>query len=776
MRRLAVMLGLVLACFVFGAQAAWAVIMRLVPLREVLADSPYICVVKVERLEPERPAVVLTVSEDLKGKAPFRRLPVNLAGDSEAQKDQHPTKLLNRLAPDLPLLLFVTERGKRFTAFAFTNGTWFQALGLKGDDAVRWTFTHCEPYLRRTFKGTTAELRQVVIDGLAGKRKPPEPDPKEPPGLGPEVGKEKGKGQEKKGLGAGGAGPVFGVIPTVLAGPLALLALLFPAVFGGLMLGLRRWIAALSVVSLNSTLYLAHGWFYPSLQGHWWASPGALWATMTLIALVGTLWAWRRHRAALRDGQAAVRSGRLERIIFWSLSGVGLAVVAYALYSQESLLAPTQKAMLVVWIGVWAGTVALLVQRGRAGHTVASPEGVMLGAMLLAYVGLGALTWPSGPAAAGAVRVAWEFRPDERGQFLSAPLVAGDQVFIAAAHARGLTTYGILYCLDRATGRERWRFDDDGGMQQVFSSPCLADGRLYIGEGLHEDRGCKLYCLNADTGAKIWEFATASHTESSPCVAGGKVFVGAGDDGVYALDAATGRRLWNFNEGLHIDASPVVEQGRLYVGSGVSRRFQQTEVLCLDVDMGRPLWRTPVDLPAWGTPVVAGEHLLIGLGNGNFLQSDTRRPAGALLCLDVAQGRRLWRFDVPDGVLVRPAVARGSVLFGCRDGRLYSVDEAEGRLNWKQELGSPVVSSPVHSEGQVYAATTGGRVACYSAESGTAQWTVDLAQHAQASARVLGSPAVAPLPPGTERRQIYFGAGVGGELGMVPVLFCLVDW
>lgn len=770
MRRLAWAIGPALVCLGLVGPAAWAVIMRLVPLREVLAESPYICVVKVERLEPDRPAVVLTVSEDLKGKAPFRRLPVNLTGDSEAQKDQHTAKLLKRLAPDLPLLLFVTERGKRYTAFGYTGGTWFQALGQKNDDAVRWTFTHCEPYLRRTFKGTTAELREIVVDGLAGKRKPPEPDPKEPPGLGPELEKE------KKGQGAGGTGPVFGVIPTVLAGPLALLALLFPAVFGGLMLGLRRWLAALSVVSLNSTLFLAHGWFYPSFQGHWWSSPSALWAAMTLITLVGTLWAWRRQRAAVRAGAASVEPGRLERIAFWTLTATGLAVVASALYSRESLLAPTQKTMLVVWVGVWAGTVALALRQSRAGPARFSPEGVMLGAMLLAYVGLGALTWPRGPAAAGAVRMAWEFRTEDRGQFLASPFVAGDHVYVAAAHAKGLTTYGILYCLDRATGAERWRFDDDGGMQQVFSSPCLADGRLYVGEGLHEDRGCKLYCLNAETGAKLWEFTTSSHVESSPCVADGTVFVGAGDDGVYALDAATGKLLWNFNEGLHIDASPVVEGGRLYVGSGVSRRFRQTEIVCLNTDTGRPLWRTPVDLPAWGMPVVAGGRLFVGLGNGNFLQSDATRPAGALLCLDGAEGRRLWRYDVHDSVLGRPAVVGDNVFFGCRDGRLYCLAEAEGRLRWKQELGSPVVSSPMHSGGRVYAATTAGRLVCFGVETGVAEWTFDLSQHAQADVRVFGSPAVVTLPAGTERRQILFSAGVGGELRMAPVLYCLVDW
>src|SRR5262249_12393261 len=163
-------------------------------LRDVLEKSTFILVVKVETIDPDRPSVVLEVDEDLKGKAPFRRLPVNLKGDSEAAKKKDTPNLLKRLAPKLPLVLFFNQMGdkKDYVAFAYTNGTWFQLTGVGDDDSdtVRWSFTHCEPYLRRTYKGPTADLRQVVIDGLAGKKKPPEPDPKEKSGLGPEVEEE----------------------------------------------------------------------------------------------------------------------------------------------------------------------------------------------------------------------------------------------------------------------------------------------------------------------------------------------------------------------------------------------------------------------------------------------------------------------------------------------------------------------------------------------------------------------------------------------------------
>jgi hypothetical protein len=168
---------------------ARALIMRLTPLKETLAQHDLIFLANVESLRPEKPALALAVAESFKGKVPFPKLVINLTGDSYAKKNNHTAQLLRRLAPKMPVVLFANRRGRRFTVFAFSNGTWFQIVGRKaeGENTVRWAFTHCEPYLRRTFAGTTAELRQIVIDGLANKKAPPEPNPREKPGLGPEV-------------------------------------------------------------------------------------------------------------------------------------------------------------------------------------------------------------------------------------------------------------------------------------------------------------------------------------------------------------------------------------------------------------------------------------------------------------------------------------------------------------------------------------------------------------------------------------------------------------
>src|SRR5260221_14780082 len=184
--------------------------------------------------------------------------------------------------------------------------------------------------------------------------------------------------------------------------------------------------------------------------------------------------------------------------------------------------------------------------------------------------------------------VVWVFKAPHAGAIISSPLVTEDRIYVGAIRDRGLNPGGIVYALDKATGKSVWKYDAGEEMIHMYSSPYLADGLLYIGEGMHASFASKLHCLEAATGKPRWRFGTNSHVESSPCVADGRVFFGAGDDGVYALDAQTGAKLWQFDDRAHVDSSPAVENGRVYAGSGLSRPFHPSELFALDAATGQP--------------------------------------------------------------------------------------------------------------------------------------------------------------------------------------------
>ena len=347
-----------------------------VSLRAVLAETPHILMVRVQSLDLNRPAMILVTDEQLKGKLPFARLVVQLKGDAEATREKQVTGLLTARSA-CPWSYSSTKTTRLSLPLPTRTAPGFRWPEPSGGE-VFWSFAHVEPYLRRTFKGTTAELKQTLRDGLAGK-KLPDVDPQEIPGLGPEVetpkkeNRERKKEEGKKRVfsprfnspfcsvdqplsilyphSLPPAGPIFAVIPSVLAGgPLALLAMLFPALFGGLILFFRRWMVAITVLSLNSTLYLLQDWFLARLVSRhlWWNGEPALWLSMSMVALLGVLVAWRRHVRRLHQKRTGFASSRLPaqgKLPFWSwpvpsASGLWLTLAGGWLTSSTPCLAP----------------------------------------------------------------------------------------------------------------------------------------------------------------------------------------------------------------------------------------------------------------------------------------------------------------------------------------------------------------------------------------------------------------------------------------------------
>jgi outer membrane protein assembly factor BamB len=791
--------------FLFIGQAR-ALITADYPLHDAIAIHNHIVMAKVEKFDADKKRMILVFGDSLKKEKPsYERVAVSFERpDEDGQKD-HVPQMMKRLANDLPVVVFIEARKKRQTIMAYSNGTWFR-VQYEGQEPGKepWRFLHCETYLRRTFKGTTDEMRQVIVDDLAGKKPAPKTNPKEEPGFGPEV-------KTKTGARFITGGPVFAVIPTVaIGGPLAILSMLFPTLFGKPKEILNRYLALLTVTSIDCVIYLTGFFCEKWIKGHWWGTPVALWSYMTVVALLGMVWAWRRHKA-----QGLTASAQLpqkgEIIGFQILSLVGLVLIPYWFGTGE--LFKSGEGYLLTAAVIWSGMLGIFYLRRAAarqpdGKTAFPLEGIMLAGLTLASVGMVYLLLPSASAAnsnrGGEVvidnssgsqvqvengawnapqfkGVAWTFPHKGKGTMDSTPLVTDKYIYVAVKIPGGFNNYGKVYCIDRATSKEVWSFDDDEDMKAVFSTPCLADGRLYVGEGYHQDKQCKLYCLDAETGKKLWDFPTKSHTESSPTVANGKVYVGAGDDGLYCLNAKTGEKIWNYPN-VHVDAAPAVVGNRVYCGSGVGDVYKDTAIFCLDGDSGKEVWRVPTELPVWGSPTADRGLVFFGLGNGNFIE-DADKPAGAVWCVDAPKGQRLWSYEVPNGVLNRPAVDRQNVYFTCRDGHCYAVDRLEGRLRWKRNLGSPVVAAPAvvacphcgngHS---VYAVARGGLVFCLDSSSGHVAWKFDVAQDSGKKPQLFSSPRVFVSQDGKEeRRRIYFGTGLDTLAEWHAVLYCLED-
>lgn len=169
-----------------------------ISMKQVLDRTQQIFTAKVESFDPDKRTAVFIVDEQLKGKVPFQKLHMTLSADKETAREYNkPSYLLKRLAAKQTVVFFGDAKEGAFAPirrgnlvlFLYANGTWvqFAAVTEEKQPSLPIAFHHFEPYLRRTFKGTNAEMRQVILDGLSGKKPLPPFDPKEPGGFGLEL-------------------------------------------------------------------------------------------------------------------------------------------------------------------------------------------------------------------------------------------------------------------------------------------------------------------------------------------------------------------------------------------------------------------------------------------------------------------------------------------------------------------------------------------------------------------------------------------------------------
>jgi len=133
-----------------------------------------------------------------------------------------------------------------------------------------------------------------------------------------------------------------------------------------------------------------------------------------------------------------------------------------------------------------------------------------------------------------------------------------EQSSVAVSDGRVYTTKldNIVCCLNANTGAEIWNYSTNGSVQ---SCPTVANGLVYVGSNDYN-----MYCLNATTGAKIWNYTTGGALFfGSPAVTNGRIYFGSWT-GIYCLNASTGQWIWNFPVSWE-DSSPAVVDGKVYV-------------------------------------------------------------------------------------------------------------------------------------------------------------------------------------------------------------------
>lgn len=153
------------------AAPASAVIQRIYPLADIIADSQIILFGKIN--QGGSGLVKIGVERVAKGKLGDKSL--RIATPTARAKDAQ--ALCRRLAVGTPVVLFVAQPGTKRIGFGYADGTWFHIEQDPSAAHADWRLVGAEPYLVRTFRGSTDSLKRIVLGVLSGKLKAPAPDP-----------------------------------------------------------------------------------------------------------------------------------------------------------------------------------------------------------------------------------------------------------------------------------------------------------------------------------------------------------------------------------------------------------------------------------------------------------------------------------------------------------------------------------------------------------------------------------------------------------------------
>ncbi len=796
-----------------------AVITRLIPLSEVIEHQQFIILLQVEKFDPEYKYFIAKVMRTIKGKWMHDKIHVRLTGNDIAKKNNDIQTIADRLDYKRIIVLFIDKRGRRYPAVAFVEGSWFSLVGVPDNDDknIQWYFLNGEPYLRRTFHGTSDELIKIIEDYFAGNVKPPAPDPSVKPGYGPPVERKPSSTRDMcmshncLSYFSYTAISLPAVIPSfVLIGPLAIIAAIFPGIFVRLAVIWRKWRNFLIVASINTTLALA----YYFISCYITLDVLVLNTLLVLTSFFGLLLSGIYHRRLLTvNTDHSPISSKQQLLLLVSVIFLVIGILTFIAYSYGwcTLFQLPMREFTYIIIGLSIAASYVLYTRllyiivsilhDTDKQYNMSHETVGLIAVLFCNVTTLILSLPItavskhqliverrdaepiGPLLLSANSVEihdhhGDMNTTINGQILSRIVVDGTRCYFGVA-LFGLTGGGRIICADAQSGRVLWSYDGEDlqPLLPVYCTPLLADGILYCGEGLHENSNCRLFALDAQTGKPRWEqpVRTASHTEGQPTISSSLLIFPAGDDGLYAVSPKTGEVVWHVcggaDTGLHVDGAPVVHRDRVFVGTGV----YSFVAICLDAATGREIWRAPLPYRSFSSPLVMGDYVYYAVGTGN-LGADTheypeeqgavreKEPAGAVVCFDSSSGRQIWRADLPRGAHAGLAGDAFNVYATCRDGCVYAFHRGNGQMRWRASIGSAITSAPAIATINgwpiaVYAVSREGVAVCLNPHTGDLIWQHPLpgfVWDGQETTGIFSGPTVIQTPDGL-KRTIYIG-------------------
>ncbi|MGL1957372.1 MAG: outer membrane protein assembly factor BamB [Colwellia sp.] len=271
------------------------------------------------------------------------------------------------------------------------------------------------------------------------------------------------------------------------------------------------------------------------------------------------------------------------------------------------------------------------------------------------------------------------------------PAAAYEKVFSASRE-------GDVVALDAKTGQIIWEvdlsnIDDERGFFESRTSASLSGGpvtglnKIFLGS----ENG-KVFALNAETGALVWQGTIKGEVINSPAIDSGILVVNSASGILKAFDANTGEEIWTVEQDvpaltLRGISAPVTASGGVFIGTGkgsinvyILEKGQQGWTAQVGEATGSTELEKVIDVDS--APVVFGDKIYAISSRGN------------LVSIELKSGRVLWKRQYSSYRQI--SVHRNSVYLTTLRGHVYAIDRINGLERWSNlSLTNRGVTGPV---------------------------------------------------------------------------------
>ena len=312
----------------------------------------------------------------------------------------------------------------------------------------------------------------------------------------------------------------------------------------------------------------------------------------------------------------------------------------------------------------------------------------------------------------------------------SSPTVVDSKLYIASPD-------GFVNAVDTESGKEIWRFETKSSCSP---SPTVAEGKVFVGQ-TYQSFG-EYFALDKDTGEPVWSSSDLGSVWISAGYANGKLFLGDMNGNFFCVDPNTGKKIWNYytaentpNENRPLDehtghgwppgvyCNPVTEGNVVYVGSWSGYYF------AFDQETGKLLWRTKTQpegvnggLPDSAAPVLHKDHLYV------------QKAGTFLVALNKYTGEIEWEWFAPPGFLQNGTVAaNGDKVFASvvrqvtslpYNATIFAFSDVENgsEILWQYKGGGGLTAPVMTKDKLIFGSSADPFIICLNPESGEVIW------------------------------------------------------